>query len=83
MRVAELIAIVREHGLRGYSRLRKAKLIALLHPAWAQGPQRPLGPTLWRSTRGPLPPASSTPLPPQVQARRAPQAEVQLVRPRP
>ena len=30
MRTAELKAIEREHGLRGYSRLRKAELIALL-----------------------------------------------------
>ena len=30
MRVAALKALAREHGLRGYSRLRKAELIALL-----------------------------------------------------
>ena len=30
MRVAELKSLAREHGLRGYSRLRKAELIALL-----------------------------------------------------
>ena len=30
MRVAELKAIAREEGLRGYSRLRKAELIELL-----------------------------------------------------
>ena len=30
MRVAELKALAREHGLRGYSRLRKAELIVLL-----------------------------------------------------
>ena len=30
MRVAELKAIAREHGLRGYSRLRKTEFIALL-----------------------------------------------------
>ena len=33
MRVAELKPLAREHGLRGYSRLRKAELIALLRPA--------------------------------------------------
>ena len=30
MRVAELKALMREHGLRDYSQLRKAELIALL-----------------------------------------------------
>ena len=29
-RVAELKALARDHGLRGYSRLRKAELIELL-----------------------------------------------------
>ena len=33
MRVPELKALAREHGLRGYSHLRKAELIDLLHPA--------------------------------------------------
>ena len=33
MRVAELKALVRERGLRGYSRLRRAELVALLRPA--------------------------------------------------
>ena len=33
MRVVDLKALAREHGLRGYSRLRKAELIALPHPA--------------------------------------------------
>ena len=30
MRVAELTSLARERGLKGYSRLRKAELIALL-----------------------------------------------------
>ena len=58
MRVAELKAPTREHGLRGYSQLRKAELIALLHPA----PQtRPTGPHEQRPPRPNRPP----PPPPQ------------------
>ena len=45
MRVAELKALVREHGLRGYSRLKRTELIALLHSAWDQGPQRSTRPS--------------------------------------
>ena len=41
MRVAELKAFTKERGLRGYSRLRKAELIALLRPA---PPTRPAVP---------------------------------------
>ena len=41
MRVAELKALAREHGLRGYSRLRKAELIALLRPTPRTRPPRP------------------------------------------
>ena len=33
MGVVDLKALARERRLRGYSRLRKAELIALLHPA--------------------------------------------------
>ena len=56
MRVAELKAIAREGGLRGYSRLRKAEVIALLQndlrptpaprpiPAPCTRPQRPTRP---------------------------------------
>ena len=43
MRVAELKALARERGLRGYSRLRRAELIASLQnnpPLWSR-PQRP------------------------------------------
>ena len=40
MRVAELKALVREHGLRGYSQLRRTQLIGLLRSAWDQGSQR-------------------------------------------
>ena len=41
MRVAELKAISRERGLRGYSRLRKAELIALLQNNPPPPPQTP------------------------------------------
>ena len=55
MRVVDLKALTREHGLRGYSQLRKAELIALLQsnpPAlW-----RPAGFREWRPTRPPPPP---------------------------
>ena len=54
MRVAELKALARERGLRGYSRLRKAELIALLQnnpPAPRTRPPRP--------TRPPPPPPLS------------------------
>ena len=54
MRVAELKALARERGLRGYSRLRRTELIALLHSARDQGPQR--------STRGLWPPTGVAPL---------------------
>ena len=45
MRVAELKALVKERGLRGYSRLRKTKLTALLRSARYQGPQRSTRPS--------------------------------------
>ena len=48
MRVAGLKALARERGLRGYPRLRRTELIALLRSARDQGPQR--------STRGTRPP---------------------------
>ena len=57
MRVAELKALAREHGLRGYSRLRKAELIALIRPPPA-GEAPPSTPRTRppRRTRGPWPP---------------------------
>ena len=50
MKVVELKALARERGLRGYSRLRRAKLVALLQnnsPPALRSPPRP--------TRGPGP----------------------------
>ena len=70
MRVAELKALMREHGLRGYSRLRKAELIELLRnnqplarpppiPALRQIPDlRPPCTRPPRPTRTPPPPSS-------------------------
>ena len=69
MRVTELKAITRERGLRGYSQLRKAELIALFRPA----PQtRPAGPHEQRPPRpskGPWPPAPRRPPPQSVRFR--------------
>ena len=39
MRVVELKALARERGLRGYSRLRKAELIALLRERSVRAPE--------------------------------------------
>ena len=64
MRVAELKALEREHGLRGYSLLRIAELIALL-----QNNPPPTPRTLARRTRPPTalrtkPPRPTRPPPP-------------------
>ena len=50
MRMPELKALARERRLRGYSRLRKAELIALLQDNKHQAPRRP------HPNRPPLPP---------------------------
>ena len=54
MRVVDLKALAREHGLRGYSRLRKAELIALLQSSPPAPRTRPP-----RLTRPPPPPPQS------------------------
>ena len=67
MRVAELKALARERGLRGYSRLRKAELIALLQnrppppppPAPRPRPRPALRPPRTRPSRPNRPPPSS------------------------
>ena len=55
LRMPELKALVRECGLRGYSRLRKAELIAFLqnNENWAQRRQRPLQMSTWEPNRPP------------------------------
>ena len=58
MRVAELEALARERGLRGYSRLKKAELIALLRN------------TLQPSTR-PVPQSRASPRPHDCRAGRS------------
>ena len=74
MRVAELKALMRERGLRGYSRLRKAELIALLHPA---PPTRPAGP---REQRPPRPSGDPPPPPPSVRFRPDRPGQPELLR---
>ena len=63
MRIPELKALARERGLRGYSRLRKAELIAFLQD---NAPQEPKGPSRsLRRQRPPRPPRPPLP-PPQM-----------------
>ena len=73
MRMPELKALAREHRLRGYSRLRKAELIAFLQDNEPQTPRQQRPP--------PPPPQSGPPLggPPQMstwELQREPQTEV-------
>ena len=63
MRMPELKALAKESGLRGYSRLRKAEVIAFLqnNECQAQRQQRPLLPPPQMSTWEPnRPPQMST-----------------------
>ena len=70
MRVVDLKVLVREHGLRGYSRLRKAELIAMLQ----NNPPVPL-------TRPPRP-TRPPPPPPKAIAAHAQSARFRPDRPR-
>ena len=66
MRVAELEAREREHGLRGYSRLRKAELIALLQNNPPPPPQAiavQVQSVRFRPDRAPAPPRPRQPSP--------------------
>ena len=56
MRMSELKALTREHRLRGYSRLRKAELIAFLQDNAPQEPQAPRRQRPPRPSRPPPPP---------------------------
>ena len=56
MRMPELKALARERRLRGYSRLRKAELIAFLQDNAPQEPQAPRRQRPPRPSRPPLPP---------------------------
>ena len=68
MRMPELKALARESGLRGYSRLRKAELIAFLqnNEHQAQRRQRPPSPppqmSTWEPNRPPQMSPSGVPL---------------------
>ena len=54
MRMPELKALARESGLRGYSKLRKAELIAFLQNNKRRQPQRPQQPQQPAPSGGPL-----------------------------
>ena len=77
MRVMELKALARDRGLRGYSRLRKAEIIALLRPSRRPipaGEASPSGPRA-RDLRSPTPrrpPRSTRPPPPLPSVRFRP-----------
>ena len=65
MRVAGLKALAREHGLRGYSWLRKAELIALLWEQNIRVPEpRPVPPSSPATRTRPPRPTRPPPPPP-------------------
>ena len=55
MKMAELKSLAREHRLRGYSRMRKAELVALLQNSPPPGQSR-TSTSLTHHTRPPPPP---------------------------
>ena len=59
MRMPELKALAKEHRLRGYSRLRKAELIAFLQDNTPQEPHSPRRQRPPRPSRPPPPPLGS------------------------
>ena len=70
LRMPELKALAREHGLRGYSRLRKAELIAFLqnNERWAQRGQRPPQMSTWEPQREPQSEAQTEARQPELEA---------------
>ena len=73
MRVVDLKALAKERGLRGYSRLKKADLIALLREPRARPPQSgtPSGPPPMPTPR-PIPDPIPSPPPRSIPAPRPP-----------
>ena len=75
MRMPELKALARERRLRGYSRLRKAELIAFLEDNAPQEPQAPRRQRPPKPSRDPRPPAPQRPPPPPQPDRLRPAGE--------
>ena len=82
MRIAELKALERERGLRGYSRLRKAELIALLWKQSVRVPEpQPMPPPFPAScTRPPRPRRDPPPPPTSVRFRPDRPRQPELIR---
>ena len=76
MRVIETKALARERGLRGYSRLRKAELIALLQ----NNPPAPRARPSWPTRRPPpLPPSVRQPSPQEMNIFKQQMSKSRLV----